>query len=228
MPLYGATVTKDTARPELRSLQAHMRDREAISRVAGVAGTQVLRDHFTEREADPSSHTTAALLGARPVGLFAQFARGTHFETTADGVRLVVSHPAIMQRLKGGRILPTGGRRFLTVPANQFAYGRRAREVGVNLVFAFAPRPGPGELKMMPALVAPEAVEKETGPARKDGTRRKKTVRPSGVYYWLIRSATHSADPSTVPTNDAIRAGVEAQIDGWVRERINKGKDVSL
>lgn len=196
MPAYGVSI-HDTARPALRKFAAGM-NRQGLGRVAGTAGAQAMRDWYTTREADPSVHVTASALGARPVGLYAEFARGTHWEESNGGIDLVTSHDAIRQKIYGGELRPTGGRKYMTVAANSFAYGRRAKEVGIALVFAYAIVPwGDGKQKR-PALVAEDAVTKEVGKARKDGSRRKRTIRPAGIYYWLIRKATQIGNRDVV------------------------------
>lgn len=218
MPAYGVSFGRP-ANEALDRMRVGVKT-PGFRKVVGTAGVQAFRDHYTAREADGSTHRTASALGARPQGIFAQFARQTFFEDGGFSVSIVTSHPAIRQRLQGGTIRPVNGR-YLTIPANSFAYGRRAREVGVDLVFAYAPRGN--ETTMVPALIAPDAVEKEVGAKRKDGTRRKKTIRPAGIYYWLVRQVTQRGDPATVPTKDAVVGMIIETTREWIEEQKKGG-----
>lgn len=205
MAVYGISI-RDTASPFLKRLASDSLTQELVPAI-GEAGKRVMMDHFTVKQSDPAAHATAGRLGARSSGLFADFARATAWSPSSTGVDLTVSHVAARQRYLGGRIKPVNAT-FLTIPANSHAYGRRAREVGVTLKFMFAPDPTSG--RMRPALVAPDAVTKPTGKARKDGTRRERTIRPSGVYYWLVRQTTQNPDPTVLPTDNDLFKGIEA------------------
>lgn len=204
MAVYGISI-RDTASPFLRRLASESLKQELVPAI-GEAGKRVLIDHFTTKQADPASHASAGRLGARPSGLFADFARSTSWAENSTGVELSVNHVAARQRYLGGTIKPVNSK-FLTIPANSHAYGRRAREVGVTLKFMFAPDPTSG--RMRPALVAPDAVTKPTGKERKDGTRRERTIRPSGVYYWLVRQTRQNPDPTVLPTDNDFFKGIQ-------------------
>lgn len=208
MPFYGLRVEGAAAAPVRKFFGGLLAD-GAVEKIAGAAGVQVMRDHFTDRErTDP--HRSASSLGAQPSGLFAQFAGATHFELGPRVVDLVVSHVAIQQRVHGGTIRPTGGRQFLTEPAIAATYGKRASDFAGRLVFTWVT--DLATQRTGRALVAEEALTKEAGRARKDGTRRTKEVAPSGVYFWLIRSATQTGDPSIIASGDKIADGVKTQL----------------
>lgn len=218
MAVYGISI-RDTASPFLKRLASDSITKDLLPAI-GDAGKRVLVDHYTTKQADPASHASAGRLGARPSGLFADFARSTSWAENSTGVELSVNHVAARQRYLGGTIKPINSK-YLTIPANSHAYGRRAREVGVTLKFMFAPDPTSG--RMRPALVAPDAVTKPTGKARKDGTRRERTIRPSGVYYWLVRQARQNPDPTVLPTDNDLFKGIEAAAGKFLDNLFNSG-----
>lgn len=220
MPLYGLTVEGAAAAPA-RKFFGGLVNNQALEKIAGAAGVQVMRDHFTDRERT-DAHRSASALGAQPSGLYAEFAGATHFELGPGAVDLVVSHVAIQQRVHGGTIRPTGGRQFLTQPALAMTYGKRASDFAGRLVFAWAT--DLATQRTGRALVAEDALVKEYGRARKDGTRRTKEVAPSGVYFWLIRSATQAGDPSIIASGEKIAEGIKKQLADHVEvKRLEAG-----
>ncbi|MFH0907200.1 MAG: hypothetical protein V1929_00355 [bacterium] len=215
MPAYGITIT-DTATPLLSKL-ASSSPPPGLFKAAGEAGQRILRLHFSAKQ-QGEAHRSAEQLGAKSTGLFADFGRATNWQEAPSGILLQVSDVAARQRYYGGVIRPVS-RTFLTMPANAYAYGKRAREVGVTLKFMFAEDPhNPGTMR--PALVAPDAVTKGVGKARKDGTRRQRVIRPGGVYYWLIRQADQKADPTVLPRDEELHAGIASQLRTWLEAKL--------
>lgn len=221
MTSYGITVTGAAVAPVARFVGGILRN-GAVEKIAAASAAQTVRDHFTERERS-DAHRTASRLGARPSGLYADFARATHFELGPPGVAdVVVSHVAIRQRVEGGTIRPTGGRKYLTEPAIAATYGRRASDFDGRLVFAWVT--DLATQRTGKALVAEDAIVKPVGRARRDGTRRTKEVAPSGVYFWLIREATQQGDPSIIASGDAIAKGIAEQLKDHVElKRLEAG-----
>lgn len=208
MPAYGVTI-RDTATPFVRALE---RQTGSAGPVVGRAAAETTREHFRRKNLDPASHRSASALSAQPSGLFNQFRNATSFEATLTSASVVVRHAAIRQRIEGGTIEPGPGKKFLTIPAQAIAYGRRAGEFP-QLVFAWASHIQNRRSGF--ALVAPSAINKEVGRARRDGTRRTKEVAPSGVYFWLVRRVRQPADPTVIPDEQQMQAGVQALLDGY-------------
>jgi hypothetical protein len=194
-------------------------DRKDYQRPMGNAAVKILKEHFAEFNADRNEHHSAWMVGARPSDLYMKFADATNYAPSDTGIVASVNHPAVRQRLKGGTIRPVNVT-CLTLAANAFAYGKRASQVGVSLKFMFAF----DELTQhwRPALVAPDAVTKDTGKARKDGTRRQRVIRPSGIYYWLVKSVTQGPNPGVLPDREKLLNGVADELKGWAEKILGK------
>lgn len=171
----------------------------------GAAETLLFQNHFLKQPSNkmgfPSTH------------LYAQFARATNFQTQSDGVTISVNHVAARQRYEGGLIKPTGGKKYLTIPANAEAYEKgRAGEFN-NLRFAF--------VQGRPALVKAEATPVSFGRKKKDGSRTVKAGQASDgltPFFWLVRQANQKGDPSIVPSEREIGAtAVQAAKDFVLR-----------
>jgi hypothetical protein len=65
-------------------------------------------------------------------------------------------------------------------------------------------------------------ITKEVGRARKDGTRRRKIINPSGVYFRLIRSANQNPDPTVLPTDDQFFAALSTGFQEWMQAQLDK------
>lgn len=217
MPSYGVTI-KLPPSPRLINLMAGI-DRKEYQKPMGNAAVLILKEHFAQMSADQNEHHSAWMVGALPSGLYTKFSDATNFAPSDSGIVASINHPAVRQRLQGGTIRPRNAT-CLTIAANAYAYGKRASSVGVSLKFMFAY----DELTRhwRPALVAPDAVTKDTGKARKDGTRRQRTIRPSGIYYWLVKSVTQGPNPGVLPDRAALLNGVAGALEGWARGILGK------
>ncbi len=218
MPSYGITLVYDGVTPKLNALIGGVRSGEFRDPV-GRATVRVFLDHFADKDQDSESHKTADELGAKRSHLFGAFGRATQHTVEADGFTVSINHAAARQRWKGGVIRPVNAQN-LTIAAIGAAYGVRARDAGISLKFAFAFNEK--WQRWAPALIAPDAVEKETGKARKDGTRRKKVIKPSGIWYWLVKSVTQAPDDSVLPRKRDITDGIGAALSKWFQKAAGK------
>ena len=149
-------------------------NRDDVKRIMGQAVALVNRQHFEQLAGDSKHHTTAASLGAERTGFYERAAKGVQQpQTQSDGFTVTINAVGIAQRLFGGTIRPKNAAN-LTIPARAEAYGHRARE------FDF--------LKM---VVFPSGV--------KALIDRAEDPHEGSVYYWLVKSATQTADPSVLP-----------------------------
>jgi hypothetical protein len=216
---YGASVRIDTASPTASAVVRGVA-RGAYRTAVGEAGKLVLIEHFAGKEAEAAgaSQTTSGRRKLGHVGLYADFARSTSWQTTNDGIIISISHPAIRQRLLGGEIKPVNGK-YLTLPARESMYGKRAAEAAVQLKYGIA---YDDELQTWrKALIAESAVTKEVGRARKDGTRRTKVTAEAGVYFWLVRRVSQRPDPSVLPDDELMVERSVQALSGWVEEQTN-------
>lgn len=188
---------QDKATPLAARLAAQVQP-ERIAQAAAPAVLNRVRSHFFALNRERPNK-----LGGKRTNFFNQAARSTHSRVTGGNLIIGISHVGIRQRLQGGRIRPTGGRRYLTVPAIAEAYATRAGEWN-NLKFGFA---FDGKGKMRPALVEAQHTALKFGSKRKDGSRTMKaTVKEGGrAVFWLVRQVTQRPDPAVIPSNDELR-----------------------
>src|SRR6185437_7675266 len=71
--------------------------------------------------------------GWDPVNFWPDAARATNWEPQVEGVLLRVNKIGVRQRLQGGPIKPTGGRKAITIPVAEEAYGKTAADFGDQL-----------------------------------------------------------------------------------------------
>ncbi len=226
MAMYGASVRIDTVTPTASAVVRGVA-RGAYKSATGEAGKLVLIEHFAGKEAEAAgaSQTTGGRRKLGHVGLFADFARATSWQPTSDGIVVSISHDAtrddgsaVRQRLLGGEIKPVNGK-YLTLPARESMYGKRAAEAAVELKFAIA---YDDELqKYRTALIAEKAATKEVGRVRKDGTRRTKVTAEAGVYFWLVRRVNQRPDETVLPYDELMVERVVSALAGWVEEQTN-------
>lgn len=189
---------------------------DRIGEGAGRAVSNQLRKHFFAlNKARPNQ------LGGKRTNFYNQAARSITYRLTSSGVTVSINKLGIRQRLQGGRIKPTRGRRYLTIPAAPEAYGTRAGEWH-NLKFGFAFNKK-GEIQ--PALIEAQSTGIKFGKRRrKDGTfSMKRSVREGGKpMFWLVRSVNQRPDPTVLPSMasiqqtavDAVRKLVDREIRG--------------
>jgi hypothetical protein len=180
---------QDTAGPAVRRVLEGLGPGR-LNPVIGRAAQNHVRDHLFRLNTERPNR-----LGGRRTNFYAAAARGTQFTTVAEGVLVSVNKLGIRQRFQGGEIKPTGGRKFLTIPAIAEAHGRRAGEFN-NLRFAM-----PGG---KPALVEADAtLVKRT----KKGFKGTTSV-GGKIIFWLRRSVTQQPDPTVLPSPEALGAAV--------------------
>lgn len=199
LPVMQVEILKDTASPAIARLLGNLKNPRPVMEVMANAARRTVQDYFRARPPNklgwPSSGFWRRMAGATSVA-----------EVTERDATIAISDPAIAQRVHGGTITPKRGR-YLAIPAGAAAYAAGApREGGgpSNLAFVYSRHPQGG---WRPALAVREAVFKEVGKPRKDGTRRTKLVHQvATVWYWLVRSATQAADPEALPPPELLQA----------------------
>lgn len=140
--------------------------------------------------------------------------RATNYEVLVEDININVNQQGVRQRLEGGKIAAVNST-WLTIPARQEAYGRRASEFQ-NLHFVFFRND-------LAALVENESSDVKFGRHKKDGTR---TVtageeRGGGIFYWLKKSVTQAANPAVIPSEGEIIATAMETATG-IAERIQQ------
>lgn len=198
MAVSTTIVLTDSATPLAERMVLALRS-DRIGEAAGRAVSNQLRKHFFGlNKARPNQ------LGGKRTNFYNAAARSVSHRLTDTGVTVSVNKLGFRQRLQGGLIKPTRGRRYLTIPATPDAYNTRAGEWH-NLKFGFAFN-GRGELR--PALIEAQSTALKFGKKkRKDGTVSvKRTIREGGrAVFWLVRSVNQKPDPSVLPSMLSIR-----------------------
>jgi hypothetical protein len=156
---------------------------------------------------------------------YAQAARSVNVANTSHGAAINITQIGIRQRLFGGTITPKT-RKYLTIPADPEAYGKRASEF-FDLDFAMAMDPN-GRIR--PALVRrASTVVQFSKRKKKDGSIktgfRATALRGGEVMFWLVRRVTQAPDPTVLPYNEHMTAvAVEAIKSSVVRQATRSGK----
>lgn len=139
--------------------------RLAPRRIAAALGAPIqllFQEHFMSLGPNKNSWPST--------GFWQKAARACNYSILADGVQVNVNHLGVLQRLKGGetkRVTTS----WLTIPARQEVYGKRAREIP-NLVFRLFRWD-------LAALVEEDFQEVKFGRKRKDGSQK---VKPGEVH----------------------------------------------
>lgn len=200
---------RDGASPGLRLLINDVKN-AALAAVAGARGlANKLRDHFGELEA-----TRPNKYGWQRLHFWAQVRKSVGNPVReGEKATVTIAHVAFRQKLEGGTIYPTGDREFLTIPATEEAYGKRAREFAA-LQFEMTPDPQTGRLR--PALVAQRAVST----LLQLGKRGFKAAASNlGVLplFWLVRSVKQAPTPGALPSDAELQQATVAGANEWAR-----------
>ena len=199
---------RDQASPALQQLLADVRNTKPMLTAASRGLANLLRDHFAEMDA-----TRPNRMGWDRQHFWSDV-RGTVQNPVifADQASVSIDHVAFRQKLEGGEIVPVHGE-FLTIPALDESYGKRAREFS-DLKFGFAPDPETGDLR--PALVAQRgtATYIQRGPRAK---KYKAVAEEVGLValFWLVRRVVQAATPGALPTEEEMLAAALAGAEEW-------------
>lgn len=183
----ATVVDLNTASPALQALLVRAKNQVGVNKVLAVAATRTVRDHFAQVA------TWMRNPWGRPAQFWKRMSRATRPEATS-------SHPAVVmprevaQRFHGGTIRPTGGRRFLTIPARAEAYRRSARSFQDLVLILFPKRSG-------------------RGPA---GALVRHGDKQSTIFYWLHRKVTQKPDPRVLPTLKQIGDSAVPDIEAYL------------
>ena len=195
----------DAASPLLADIAA-LGPRKAAEVIAP-AVLELFRNRFFQLDAERRNK-----LGGKPQHFYGQAARATHTDAQDYGVLLSVNLVGIRQRIDGGDIRPTGGRRYLSIPAITEAYGTVPADWGS------APKSGgkqderTGRLHFVPtsrggALVMNELSQVSFGKrVKKDGTRSVIRGEAMGgqVVFWLVPFVHQKPDNTILPTPEQV------------------------
>lgn len=188
---------------------------------AGQAGLiNCLRSHFAQREKEPHQNAGFPAFGQSFPKRY--FWRGTRGNSVAEKLRVVYSSPdrleahiaidspALAHKLASNPpdIRPTGGRKYLAVPANPSAaaWTGRAKDFPGGLRFGFTYVSGLE--RWLPALFAASNYKNKTGKASAKGGKSGQ----NDLVFYLIRHAKTRHDPRALPTDDSALSAVQSAV----------------
>ena len=183
---------------------------EGTKHAAGRGVRRLLMDHLGSLDASRPNQ-----LGGRRTHFYADAARNTSYEVTNDGALVHIHQQGIALHYYGGVIKPTGGRKFLTIPVDPAAYGRRAGEFN-NLEIAWG-RTGGGKPRPIGLVTKNDYDHKTRGKGKKSAL---KEVIPGKWMYALVLSATIPEDKSVIPSDDLMQAVVLSSLTRYITAKM--------
>lgn len=200
----GVQVT-NLAAPASRRV-ARVLSPEYLRPVVGRAASNVYRTHLFALDRERPN-----AMGGQRTHFYAQAARGTQFTHDADGVTISIVNIGIRQRFYGGVIRPKNSK-WLTIPANPAAHGKRAREFDLEVIYDGEGRP------IALATKSTRAVQ-ITQNAR-GNTVRKSIGRHGVIMYWLKKSVTQAPDPTVLAPIDKVAGAIISNVNAVVDRAI--------
>ncbi len=191
--------------------------RKTIIEAADAGLLDALRRHFAEREKEP--HQTAGFPWFGQSYPKRYFWRGTHGTSVDERTtvtlsspsrlegRVTIASPALAHKLDPNPpdIKPTGGRKYLAIPASPVAaqWDGMPRDFPGGLRFAFSKLP---DGHWLPSLVA----------ASRHRVRGQKGDE-NAVAYWLVHKVRTRHDPNALPSQSAQTAAVTSAVRSAVQ-----------
>lgn len=171
----------------------------------GKAAERALKDHFIIRDAQ-----TPNKMGWPQAHFWRRISSRTHLAyATEDSAGIVISDPAINQKIYGGKITAKRGGN-LAIPAQAAAYAAGSPREGATPELKFMFAYDNETQHWRPALFAMEAGSRQVKDRRKGHEGEMRTVpdprQPQGIWYWLVKSVQQDADPMALPPDDAVMA----------------------
>lgn len=164
---------------------------DGVKKAAGNGVRLLLMDYLGGLD---SSRPNA--VGGRRTHFYAQAARGITYDVTPDGAEVAIHQEGIAQRFYGGKIEPVNSK-YLTIPVDPEAYGRRAGEFD-NLTVQWGRSKG-GKARPMFLTETPE--DKKT---------------KGRIMYYLAESVEQDPDPTVLPDDDLVMQSAVASISRYL------------
>jgi len=200
--------------PEILNLPLALRDPQPMNR-AGAEGMKVpIQRRFV---ANASSNRNR--FGA-PSSFWQRMNAGT--VAGANAQQGWVRMPReVAARTFGATIVPTGGRKYLTIAASAASYGKSARQFS-DLRFVQFGRGGAKALVTEPKWVS------KLGRQRKDGSRKQTRTWDAGgvVMYWLVPQVVLRGQRDLLPSDEELRAAAIRGVRTYAKTalaRLRKG-----
>ena len=206
------TVSITISGPAQEALQGMQSDlaNEGAKQAAGGAIARLLKAHLGGLDRSRQNK-----IGGKRTHYYADAANNVSYEVTDDGADVKVHQIGIALHYYGGVIKPTGGRKYLTIPVDPEAYGRRAGEFN-NLEIAWGLTKG-GKPRPIGLVKKNDWVNK-TKKNRKTGVKEVVSASWEGGKWMfaLVLSATIPEDKSILPEDDTIQAAAMSSITDYI------------
>lgn len=177
---------RDTASPRIKGMSdAYAKGRH--KKIMAASGAKVVKAHFTKL--DQQRHR-----GTTKFHFYAKAAKATSHEVRAGKAVVRIDHAGIALRRFGGTVRPRVGK-YLTIPVDPVAHGRRVREFGDSVTWIINRRTGKGVVTL--------------------GGR---------VIFAITKESKHTADPSVLPTDREITKQVVDDLRVWTKLQEDRAK----
>ena len=186
-------VIRDDYAPELARILAALDDTSGLYGRATETMEQDVRARI--REQVPLKHRTANRLNAQPTRHLGKAADGVRSSYASNGGEVTIDSPGFSRVFRSLTIKPSPGKKFLTIPADPRAYGKRVSELRANLS---TPIFRPGKMKAL--------------------ATRKKGDKGFQILYWLVKRVNIPQDRELLPSDDALAASAARGLMGALRD----------
>jgi hypothetical protein len=225
-------IVTDVASADAQALIEKASSPETLHTVLEAASADVRKgtmDHFSAREEEPENTAGFPKFGQS----FGKrgFWSGTNGQSVREAVKaptfddgeqtatILIDSPKLAHKANPNPppIVPTGGRRSLTIPANAraAAWAGMPRDFSVagGMKFGFAKTP---EGNLMPALVASQDHMRVLAKGKRNGAlvsspADKATTGAGAPQFWLVRSVQTRYDPKAMPDQEVLSASANAR-----------------
>ena len=223
------SVEIDTATPMLKRLALTIGSTQKTNDVAAFAVVKMLRHHFTVLDASRSGRQFGGQNASHFYGKLVSTIRYVADSTSATVGVGTEETRGIRFRLKGGTIeagknisaitgKPTV---YLTIPARGEAYGHRAGEFPLQMLFG----PGGHGIALVEKLEIFNRKSSRKTPRALNSVGVKGPAKTTGgeVWYWLVKSVTQDPDPSVMPSEDWMGETAALAVSRFVKGVLRKG-----
>ena len=200
--------------------------RKELIEAANQGVINALRRHFADRQKEQPKSTGFPWFGQ--VYPKRYFWRGTRGTSLAEQIQVKLSSPSRMEGVVGidspalkhklaanpPPITPSGGRRYLAIPANPAAseWKGMPRDFPAELAFRYRPTP---DGHWLPCLVADSNYRKANGRLASSGKGGRSGEQT--VVYWLVHQVRTKHDPNALPTEETMKDSATRAVAGVVR-----------
>lgn len=180
-----------------RDLLSRVRDLSGLTKYCSYHVAQLVRDHLTREAA--RRHATARRLDAQPTGFLADAAGSVVPAAEPRTVVVRVDSPGVKRAYHDVQIKPKNGSKYLTIPIQRLAYGRRVSSVARLVGEKWFVIQSGGRI----LLASKDPVQKHLLP-----------------LYILKRSVRQAQDPTLMPSEAEISERLVSSAAEYIRRHI--------